>query len=82
MIIKTKGKAVELMNKSIPYSHQISNIDLDSCEDAIYFDWRDFRYKLEFSHCAVYVVKGGCLIGDDNAILMEHCLKQRIGEIL
>ena len=40
MLITTKGKGIELLNRALPYPEQMKNIDLDK-ENAIYFDLPD-----------------------------------------
>ncbi len=81
MLIKTKGKGVELLNKSLPYPEQMKDIDLDK-EDVIYFTWRSLRYKLDLCYCRVDVVDGCLLKGEDIAILMTQCLKVRLEVII
>jgi hypothetical protein len=81
MIIKTKGKAIELLNNSLPYPEQIKNIDLD-IQDAIYFDWRSARYKLCLQFCCIDMSEGCFLNGNDASILMTQLLKSNIGSII
>ncbi len=81
MLIETKGKGIELLNKALPYPQQMTNIDLDT-KDSIYFNWRDSRYKLDFYSCRVDMVNGCLLEGTDAAILMTQCLKAQLGTIL
>lgn len=81
MLIPSKGKAIELLNKALPYPTQMTNIDLDT-ENAIYFDWRSQRYKLDLQFCRVERSNGCILEGDDSSILMTHCLKLQLGTIM
>jgi len=81
MVIKTKEKGIELLHNSLPYPHQIGQLDI-SKNTAIYFNWRKSRYKLDLEFLSVDRVDGGCLVGDDCSILIEHCLKNNIGSVL
>ena len=81
MLIPSKEKGIELLMVSIPYPHQIENIDL-SYDDVIYYDWRGHRYRLGLEFCSVELSKGSVLIGDDLSILMERCLKNNLGKII
>lgn len=81
MLIPTKGKGIELLNRALPFPGQMKNIDLDQ-EDAIYFDWRSQRYKLDLKYCSVDKSVGGFLEGDDCAILMTSLLKSQLGTIM
>jgi hypothetical protein len=81
MLITTKGKGIELLNRALPYPEQMKNIDLDK-ENAIYFDWRSQRYKLDLQFCRVQRSNGYILEGDDSSILMTQCLKSQLGTII
>lgn len=81
MLIPTKGKAMELLYRAIPYPEQIRNIDLDK-EKTIYFDWRSVRYKLYLEYCRVERVNGHFLEGDGCSILMTQCLRTQLWTIL
>jgi len=81
MLITTKGKGIELLNRALPYPEQMKNIDLDK-ENAIYFDWRSQRYKLDLQFCRVERSNGYILEGDDASILMTQCLKAQLGTIM
>jgi hypothetical protein len=81
MIIETKGKGIELLNRALPYPEQMKNIDLDK-EDAIYFTWRSSRYKLDLCYCRIDMVNGCLLEGNDASILMTQVLKAQLGTIM
>jgi hypothetical protein len=81
MLITTKGKGIELLNRALPYPEQMKNIDLDK-ENAIYFDWRSKRYKLDLQFCRVERSNGCILEVDDSSILMTRCLKAQLGTIM
>ena len=81
MLIETQGKGIELLLKSLPYPEQMKNIALER-EDAIYFDWRSARYKLDLQFCIIYKLVDTCLEGDDASILMTQCLKSQLGTII
>jgi len=81
MLISSKGKGIELLNRSLPYPEQMKNIDLDK-DGAIYFDWRSGRYKLDLQFCRVDKSDGCTLLGDDASLLMSQCLKSQLGSIL
>ena len=81
MLIETKGKAVELLNKSLPYPEHMGNIDLDK-ENVLHFDWRSARYVLDMQFCDVMESKEGMLFGNDASILMTKLLKDHLGAIL
>lgn len=74
MLITTKEEGIELLNKALPYPGQMKNIDLKK-ENAIYFDWRNQRYRLDFEYCRVDSCRNGLLYGDDASILMTKCLQ-------
>jgi len=80
MLIESQGKGVELIMKSIPYSNQITNIDL-SHEKAIYFTWRSGNYKFDLHSCRVETVDGVLLVGDDKAILMTQLLTNNLHKL-
>lgn len=77
MKIANKGKAIELLNNSLPYPEQMKNIDLDK-EDSVYFDWRSSRYKLELQFAVIYMVDGMCLEGNDASLLMSRLIQLAI----
>lgn len=77
MLIKTQGKGIELLNRSLPYPEQMKNFDLSN-EGSIYFDWRSQRYKLDLQFCRVDRSNGQFLEGDDSSILMTQCLKSQL----
>ena len=81
MLITTKGKGIELLNRALPYPEQMKNIDLDK-ENAIYFDWRSDRYKLDLQFCRIDRSNGGILEGNDSTILMTQLLKAQLGTIM
>ena len=81
MLIKTKGKAIELLNRALPYPQQIKNIDLDK-ESVIYFSWRDGQYKLSLEFCTIEEVDGPFLRVSDSAILMTRLIKSQFGIVM
>lgn len=81
MLISNKAKGIELLTRSLPYPEQIKNIDLDR-ENAIFFDWRSQRYKLDLQFCRVERSAGMVLEGDDCSILMTQCLKRELWAIM
>jgi hypothetical protein len=81
MIITTKGKGIELLNRALPYPEQMKNIDLDK-ENSIYFDWRSQRYKFDLQFCRVEKSNGCILESDDTSILMTQCLKAQLLTIM
>jgi len=81
MLITTKGKGIELLNRALPYPEQMKNINLDK-ENAIYFDWRSDRYKLDLQFCRIDRSDGCILHGNDSAILMAQLLKAELGRIM
>ena len=81
MLITTKGKGIELLNRALPYPEQMKNIDLDE-ENAIYFNWRSSRYKLDLQFCRIDRTNGGILEANDCAILMTQLLKAQLGTVM
>lgn len=81
MLITNKGKGIELLYRALPYPEQMINIDLDK-ENAIYFDWRSARYKLDLQFCIIYKSTKFILEGNDASILMTQCLKSKLGTIM
>ncbi len=81
MLITTKGKGIELLNRALPCPEQMKNIDLDK-ENAIYFDWRITRYKLDLQFCRIDRSNGGILEENDSTILMTQLLKAQLGTIM
>jgi len=77
MKIETQGQGIELLNRALPYSNQMKDIDLKH-PNAIYFTWRSGRWKLDLSCGQVDRVDGGCLIGDDTAMLMSELVKREL----
>lgn len=80
-LFTTKGKAIELLNRALPCPEQMKNIDLDK-ENAIYFDWRSQRYRLDLKFCAVARINGLIFVSDDASILMTQCLRAQLGAII
>lgn len=75
-----KGKAIELLNKTLPYPEQIKDIDLD-IPGAIYFEWRGSRYKFCLVYLNFHKSDGAFIEGDNTSILMNALLnKTRIIE--
>jgi hypothetical protein len=81
MLIPSKGKAIELLNRSLPYPDQMKDFDLEK-DGAIYFTWRQVRYKLDLNYCRVEESEGSFLTGTDASILMGHLLKSQLGSVL
>lgn len=74
MGIDKKASLVERVYRSIPYSMGISNLDITSEENAIRFDWRGTRYRVD-ANGGTEEVGNGVLIGSDCAILMEAIIR-------
>jgi len=76
----TKDEAVELVYRSLPYSSQISGLDITSEESAIRFCWRGGKYRMSFYEQGgiggVETVDGGMLVGDRESILLQSLLKR------
>jgi hypothetical protein len=70
----TQGEGMELLLRSIPYSNQISDIDLTN-EKAIYFTWRYDRFKFDLESGRIDEHKEGCLYGTNLAMLMSALIK-------
>lgn len=74
-MFKTKEEALEVLIKSIPYSDQLSDLDL-SRDNEIMFNWRiNTRFVLNLESGYVQEVGDGILIGSDIAILISHIIK-------
>jgi len=75
-----KGKIVELIYMGMPYSSQISALDLASEESAIRFTWRGGHYRVSFYESggigSVESVGDGVLIGDRESILIQSLLRR------
>lgn len=74
MEIQSKGEAVELIFKALPYSNQITDLDVDQ-DKSIYFSWRRKRFKLCLLSGTIGESNGSLLIGSDEAILMSALIK-------
>lgn len=59
----TKERAVVLLMKAIPYSDQIK--DIQAKGDALYFEWRGSKYKLETPFLNISKVEGLLLIKEN-----------------
>jgi len=77
MKIQTTGKAIELLNRALPYPEQMKNIDLSN-QNCVCFDWRGSRYKLDMETCGVMLSKGQFLEGDNSSLLMERLIKKEL----
>ena len=78
MLIETKEKAVELINKVVPYSQQIKDWDFTTEENAIRFEWRSDVFRVDLTYCSVEEVGDGILSGSNIAILLTHLLKTNL----
>ncbi len=73
-LIDEKSKLIEQVYSRIPYSSQIKNLDANSEDSAIRFDWRGTRYRVSASGM-VEECQNGFLAGTDAAILMQALVK-------
>lgn len=76
----TQAKAIELIFKSVPYPHQIQDVEFVSDRE-VRFSWRNHRYSL--SHDPVIHVnecEDSFITGSDLAIMMGELLK--MGKII
>lgn len=73
-LIDEKSKLIEQVYSRVPYSAQIKNLDAASEQDAIRFDWRGERYRVEASG-HVQECQNGFLAGTDRAILMQALIQ-------
>jgi len=71
----TKGEAIELLNNSIPYPEQMADFDLDK-DDAIYFTWRNVRYKMDLNYLSFWEIENGCMVGGAVPILMGELVRK------
>ena len=76
----TKGKGIELLIKTLPNPHQISNIDLDK-EDSIYFSWEDERFKFDLTVIRVDESHGGILTSTNISNLITSYLKEKYNKL-
>ncbi|MEN6623635.1 MAG: hypothetical protein ABFD50_19075 [Smithella sp.] len=81
MNITSKGMAIELLNRALPYPEQMKDIDLNQ-KDAVYFTWRGERFKLEFYACAVWKSSGCIIEGTPATLLMERLIKRELISML
>lgn len=71
----TKGELMSVIVNAIPYPNHISDIDLNSENDAIRFSWRGTRFRVTDS-LSVGEVVGDCLVVSNNLIMVfEELLK-------
>lgn len=75
MNFESQGEVLELLINSIPYPHQMRDIDL-SYDKAVYFTWRDGRYKIELATGMVDLVDGKLLVGDNTSILIKALIER------
>ena len=71
----TKEKMVEAVYKKLPYSTQISNLNL-SLDGQIRFDWRGNSFRVGTDPVMVEEIKGPILRSSDLALLLETLIKQ------
>ena len=69
---------LEALMKVLPYSEQITQLDLESGESVIYFTWIGTRFKIAFGS-SIYVseVEGSFLSGSNLSILLQSILIQK-----
>jgi hypothetical protein len=67
----------ELLTESMPLPDQIKDFT-HVCHGAVYFTWRQNRYKIETKTVSVWLVDGPMLTGEDSSILIEHILKSKL----
>jgi hypothetical protein len=77
----SKGAAMEVLNRALPYPEQMKEIDLEK-DGAIYFTWRGDRYKFEFGTCMVMKSCGCTLEGTSASLLMERLIKRELANII
>ena len=66
-----------LLRDSMPLPDQIKDFS-HVCHGAVYFTWRQNRYKIETKMVSVWLVDGPMLRGEDSSILIEHILKSKL----
>jgi len=67
------SKILERVISRLPYSDQVTDIDLDY-DKSIEFGWRGITYRVSENLC-VEEVKDGMLMGSNSALLMEKLLQ-------
>lgn len=78
---KTTMKSTELLElviQRIPYPHQVSDIDVTTSSDTLYFTWRGDRYRVKEigGNLDACEYEQECLIGSNIAILMREVLSR------
>ena len=68
------GQRIEAVLKSLPYSKQITEINLTE-ENAIKFNWRGTTFRVSMN-LHVEEVRGGCLERGNTVIILEELLKK------
>lgn len=71
----TKDLLVELIYKSLPYSEQISKLNLTYYSEAITFEWRGTCYKIDTSFMC-HELEGTLIKGSDRCLLIERLIKR------
>jgi len=70
----TKSALLSALVRTLPYVEQMTDIDMESHETAIYFTWRGYRFRVTTS-AGVEEVDGGFLVGSNPAILLQALLR-------
>jgi hypothetical protein len=71
--VVTKGRLIELLYKGLPYSSNITQIDVDSEKDAIRFTWFRERFRASTSLFVEGCVNG-MLCGNNSSTLIGQIL--------
>jgi len=69
-----KSKLVELIYSAFPNSYQVKNLDIDTENDAIRFDFWNVRWRVSV-RLSAEEVEGGCLKGGGYSMIVEKLLK-------
>ena len=71
----TKEQLVTLIYKALPYSEQIKDLDFSSEADAVRFNWRGTKFRVD-SRFSVDEVDDGMLKGSDFALVVGELVKR------
>lgn len=73
--VVSKGRLIELVYRALPYSEQITDLDIDSEPEAITFTWRSDTYRVDLN-MSVSEKDDHFVRGTNQAILLERVLQQ------
>lgn len=76
----SQADLVQLVYSSLPYSDQITELDLETDKDAMFFVWRRESIKVKLNR-EVYTIEKGSAVGSNLSILIRTIIKREYARL-